>query len=59
MNMLLKDVSIWHNILAIFFTWIVLAGFLFLPGSFGTLSKLQINNQEYREVLSAIQHLPL
>ena len=57
--MLLKDVSIWHNILAIFFTWIVLAGFLFLPGSFGTLSKLQINNQEYREVLSAIQHLPL
>ena len=57
--MLLKDVSIWHNILAIFSTWIVLAGFLFLPGSFGTLSKLQINNQEYREVLSAIQHLPL
>ena len=59
MKMLLKDVSIWHNILAIFFTWIALAGFLVLPGSFGTLLKLQINSQEYRDVLSAMHHLPL
>jgi len=59
MKMLLKDVSIWHNILAIFFTWIVLAGFLFLPGSFGTLLKLQIHVKEYKNVLSAVQNLPL
>jgi hypothetical protein len=59
MKMLLKDVSVWHNILAIFFAWIVLACFLFLPGSFGTLPKLQINIQEFRDVLSAVQNLPL
>jgi len=59
MEMMLKDVSLWHNALALFFTWIVLAGFLFLPGSFGTLLKLQINVEEYRNVLSALQNLPL
>ena len=59
MEMLLKDVSPWHNTLALFFTWIVLAGFLFLPGSFGTLLKLQIHEKEYRNFLSALQNLPL
>jgi len=58
MGMLLKDVSLWHNALALFFTWIVLAGFLFLPGSFGTLSKLQFGGA-YQNVLSALQNLPL
>ena len=59
MEMLLKDVSLWHNTLAMFFTWIVLASFLVLLGSFGTLSKLHINNKEYQNALSAVQNLPL
>jgi len=58
MEMLLDDVSLWHNMLAQFFAWIVLAGFLFLPGSFGTLSRLQIGGA-YQNVLSALQNLPL
>ena len=59
MRMLLKDVSLTDNALALFFTWIVLAGFLFLPGSFGTLLKLQINDQDYRNVLTTLKNLPL
>jgi len=59
MKMLFDDVSLWHNMLAQFFAWIVLAGFLFLPGSFGTLSKLQINNEAYKDVLSTLQNIPL
>ena len=58
MKMLLDDVSLWHNMLAQFFAWIVLAGFLFLPGSFGTLSQLQFGGA-YKNVLSALQNLPL
>ena len=57
-EMLLKDVSPWHNMLVLFFAWIVLAGFLFLPGSFGTLSKLQMGGA-YQNVLSALQNIPL
>jgi hypothetical protein len=59
MAMMLKDVSVWDNALAMFFTWIVLAGFLILPGSFGTISKLPINGQEFKSVISSLQHLPL
>ena len=58
MGMLLKDVSLWHNALALFFTWIVLAGFLFLPGAFSILLKLHIS-QEYRNVLTALKGIPL
>ena len=59
MGMLLKDVSLWHNAFALFSTWIVLAGFLVLPGSFGTLLKLRINDEEFRNVLSTLHNLPL
>ena len=58
-EILLKDVSIFYNILAIFFTWILLAGFLVLPGSFETLDNLPIDSTAFRKVLSAVQHLPL
>ena len=59
MEMLLEDVSFWHNALAISSTWIVLAGFLFLPGSFGTLLKLPIDAKKYKDILSAVHNLPL
>jgi len=57
--MLLKDVSIVNNIFALFFTWVVLAGFLVLPATFKTLYKLPINSTEYKEVMSVIKHLHL
>jgi hypothetical protein len=59
MAMLLKDVSIWNNLLAISFNWIFLAGFLVLPGSFDTLDKLPINVTPLKDMLTAMEHLPL
>jgi len=56
--MLLKDVSIWSNLFAISFNWI-LAGFLVLPGSFETLDKLPIYIAAFKDVLAAVKHLPL
>lgn len=58
-EILLKDVSMWHNIFAMFFTWVLLAGFLVLPGSFQTLDNLPINITAFKKVLSAVQNLPL
>ena len=58
-EILLKNVSIWNNILAMFFTWILLAGFLVLPGSFEILENLPINSTTFKKVLSAVQNLPL
>jgi hypothetical protein len=58
-EILLKNVSIFHNILAMFFTWILLAGFLVLPGSFETLESLPIDSTAFKEVLSAVKNLPL
>jgi hypothetical protein len=58
-KMLHKEASVWHKILAMFSTWILLAGFLVLPGSFETLEKLPINSETFKKVLSTIQNLPL
>ena len=57
--MLLQDVSIWNNLLAMFFTWILLAGFLVLPGSFQTLESLPIKSTAFKDMLAAVKHLPL
>lgn len=57
--MLLKDVSIWNNLFAISFNWILLAGFLVLPGSFETLEKLPINITAFKDIMADVKHLPL
>ena len=57
--MLLKDVSIWSNLFAVFFNWTLLAGFLVLPGSFVTLDQLPINVSAFKDMLAAVKHLPL
>ena len=54
-----SNVSLWRKILAMFSTWILLAGFLVLPGSFETLEKLPINSETFKKVLSTMQNLPL
>jgi hypothetical protein len=59
MAMLLKDVSIWNNLFAISFNWILLAGFLVLPGSFETLDNLPINVTAFKDMLAVMMHLPL
>ncbi|KAH8756143.1 hypothetical protein BGZ57DRAFT_909417 [Hyaloscypha finlandica] len=50
-----------HNILASFFTWILLAGFVIFPGTFTSLSTSdKINgNHTAAEVLKSIKHVQL
>ncbi len=59
-NMLLAldGIPLTHNILAALATWILLAGFLILPGSFTSLSQ-QKRQGIAGAALDAIQHLPL
>ncbi|KAG6911022.1 hypothetical protein DXG01_005438 [Tephrocybe rancida] len=62
-NMLLALDSIprLHNMMASFFTWILLAGFVLFPGTFTSLQNTQssITNEAGREVLNAVAHVPL
>lgn len=53
-----------HNILASFFGWILLAGFVVFPGTFTSLQKLQNNaivqqSEAATEILNTVQSLPL
>ena len=63
MNMLLAldDISQLHNMMAGFFTWILLAGFVLFPGTFTSLQ--EANGEGLGSagvaILGAIQHLPL
>jgi hypothetical protein len=63
MNMLLAldGIPRLHNMLAAFFTWILLAGFVLLPGTFTSLQTAgaDVQNESEKEVLNAIQHLSL
>lgn len=62
-NMLLALDSIprLHNMLASFFTWILLAGFVLFPGTFTSLQNAQqdVSNELGKEVLRAVAHVPL
>jgi len=58
-KMVLEDVPWWRNLLSPFFTLILLAGFLVLPGSFSTLETIEIPPGNLRKVLHAIENLPL
>ncbi|KAI0066862.1 hypothetical protein BV25DRAFT_1795995 [Artomyces pyxidatus] len=61
MNMLLAldAVPQLHNLLASFFTWILLAGFVVLPGTFSTLKQIQTTAGAASLVLHAVQHVSL
>lgn len=66
MNMLLSLDTIprLHNILASFFGWVMLAGFIVFPSTFTSLAKLQDNSVVQQtpgaaDVLDTVQSLPL
>ncbi|KAL3424407.1 hypothetical protein PVAG01_03688 [Phlyctema vagabunda] len=65
MTMLLNldDIPRLHNILAAFFTWVLLAGFLILPGTFTTITKKidedDGKSQTASEILRSIKHVQL
>ncbi|KAJ7750414.1 hypothetical protein DFH07DRAFT_546361 [Mycena maculata] len=61
MNMLLAldGIPRLHNIFAAFFTWILLAGFVLLPGTFSSLQNVNASNVSEKDVVDAVQHLPL
>jgi hypothetical protein len=52
-----------HNILASFFTWILLAGFLVFPGTFTSLASLgndsNIHSQTATDILKSVKHVQL
>ncbi|KAI0051560.1 hypothetical protein FA95DRAFT_1569853 [Auriscalpium vulgare] len=48
-----------HNLLASFFTWILLAGFVVLPGTFSSLEQIQTASGPVGRVVNAIQHVSL
>ncbi|KAF8201176.1 hypothetical protein K438DRAFT_1582091 [Mycena galopus ATCC 62051] len=61
MNMLLAldGIPRLHNMLAAFFTWILLAGFILLPGTFTNLQSKEGTNGDETELIDAVQHVPL
>ncbi|KAJ7705413.1 hypothetical protein B0H17DRAFT_1156819 [Mycena rosella] len=61
MNMLLAldGIPRVHNLLAVFFTWILLAGFVLLPGTFSSLQNAGTDVENEKAFLDAVQHLPL
>ena len=61
MNMLLAldGIPRLHNLMAAFFTWILLAGFVLLPGTFTSLQRDDELNETEAQVLNAVKHVPL
>jgi hypothetical protein len=55
--MVFEEVPRVYSILSFFFTWILLAGFIVLPGTFNTLEG--VDSTTVKKVLHTIQHLPL
>ena len=49
-----------HNWMASFFTWILLAGFVIFPGTFSSISEIQVADGTIESrVLHAVQNIPL
>ncbi|CUA69009.1 hypothetical protein RSOLAG22IIIB_13904 [Rhizoctonia solani] len=65
MNMLLEldAVPRFHNMLASFFTWILLAGFVIFPGTFTSIQQLDLDDPSRsdaeRWILSRVKNVPL
>ncbi|KAJ3494116.1 hypothetical protein NLJ89_g10876 [Agrocybe chaxingu] len=62
-NMLLAldDIPLLHNVLAAFFSWILLAGFILFPGTFTSLQNLSATagGQVPAELINAVTNIPL
>ena len=60
-NMLLAldDIPKLHNILAKFFNWILLAGFVLFPGTFTSLKNLGGSGQVEQQLVNAVTSIPL
>jgi hypothetical protein len=58
-DMVFEEVPRTHNLLSGLFTWVLLAGFVVLPGTFSTLEGFQSTSGEFQKVLRSIHHLPL
>jgi hypothetical protein len=60
-NMLLAldDIPTLHNILAGFFNWILLAGFILFPGTFTSLKNLGASGQAEQRLVHAVTSIPL
>jgi hypothetical protein len=58
-DMVFEEVPRTHNFLAGLFTWVLLAGFVVLPGTFTTLEGFQNTSGQFQKALHSIQHLPL
>jgi hypothetical protein len=66
MNMLLDmdNIPRLHNILASFFTWILLAGFVIFPGTFTSIQQLDSDpkvqsSQTAETILQSVKNVPL
>ncbi|CAE6453859.1 unnamed protein product [Rhizoctonia solani] len=65
MNMLLEldAVPRFHNMLASFFTWILLAGFVIFPGTFTSIQQLELDDPSRsdaeRWILGRVKNVPL
>jgi hypothetical protein len=60
-NMLLAldDIPMLHNILAKFFNWILLAGFILFPGTFTSLKNLGGSGQVEQQLVHVVTSIPL
>jgi hypothetical protein len=58
-EMVFEDVPTYHTVLSCFFTWILLAGFVVLPGTFATLQGFETPSGEFGKILRTVRHLPL
>ena len=60
-NMLLAldDIPNLHNLLAAFFNWILLAGFILFPGTFTSLKNLGASGTVNRQLVDVITSIPL
>jgi hypothetical protein len=58
-EMVFEEVPRSHNLLSGLFTWILLAGFVVLPGTFTTLENNRTASGEINKVLHSIHHVSL
>ena len=58
-DMVFEEVPRMYSLLSFLFTWILLAGFIVLPGTFNTLEGIANDSTRVKKVLHTIQHLPL
>jgi hypothetical protein len=54
-----REIPLRHHIAAAFSSWILLAGFILLPGTFASLDTLELNDEVGRRLHSLGQNIPL